>query len=153
MHTAEAAIQGVLALGALAAVYRFAVGRLAPTIVNAAAAHLGLARPGADPCPPGMLDDGFTCWSGAYPRGQEFVSAGGDVDAARRECEAANPQGCELIGDAAYPRCRRGYVASGRAMCAPDGGSESTVRYGARIHCASGQTLVDERCVSSTAVP
>lgn len=75
-------------------------------------------------CPSGMRDDGLFCRAAEYGRGAGYPWKFGDkplsLDAARRRCAAANPQGCEKHGEIIYPKCRPGYSAFGCCICRPN---------------------------------
>jgi hypothetical protein len=74
-------------------------------------------------CPSGMRDDGLFCRAAEYGRGAGYPWKLGDkllsLDAARRRCAAANPQGCEKHGEIIYPKCKPGYSPFGCCICRP----------------------------------
>jgi len=86
----------------------------------------GMKRMGFDchsVCPSGMRDDGLYCRAAEYGRGAGYPWKLGDkplsLDAARRRCVAANPQGCEKYGEIIYPKCSPGYSPFGCCICRP----------------------------------
>ena len=85
---------------------------------------------GVGGCPPGFQDLGMTCGKPRpYGRGTGYAWKWGDApfdwtknantSGMMTRCRAANPQGCEIAGSIAYPRCREGYVPFGSNICTP----------------------------------
>ena len=92
---------------------------------NGPATYLGPAK--ADSCPTDFHDDGDYCGKpasygrgGGYPwQGSDGVSNPNDSMLAR--CKAnGNPQGCEMDGAIAYPKCKAGFHKVGCCVCSPD---------------------------------
>ena len=87
----------------------------------------GMKRVGFDchsVCPSDMRDHGLFCRAAEYGRGAGYPWKFGDkplsLDAARRRCAAANPQGCEKHGEIIYPKCKPGYSPFGCCICRPN---------------------------------
>jgi hypothetical protein len=87
----------------------------------------GMKRVGLDchsVCPQGMRDDGLFCRAAEYGRGGGYPWKFGDPlnnDGMLNRCRAdGNPQGCEMNGAIAYPKCKPGYRAVGCCICRPE---------------------------------
>ncbi len=92
-------------------------------------------------CTSGWTDNGVGCTKPVpYGRGGGYPWKFGDGfnnNGMLGRCGRANPQGCEMNGAIAYPRCKPGYHAVGCCICSPD--------------CPSGMTDVGVSCTKSTA--
>jgi Fascin domain len=75
-------------------------------------------------CPPGLRDDGLFCRAAEYGRGSGYPWKFGDPlndNGMLSRCAAdGNPQGCEMSGAIAYPKCQPGYRAVGCCICRPE---------------------------------
>jgi pimeloyl-ACP methyl ester carboxylesterase len=92
-------------------------------------------------CPAGMSDHGAGCTKPApYGRGAGYPWKFGDGlnnNGMLGRCRAANPQGCDMDGAIAYPRCRAGFHNVGCCICSPN--------------CPSGMTDSGATCIKNTA--
>lgn len=75
-------------------------------------------------CPRKFRNDGAYCAKpGSYGRGVGYPWKFGDkpfsLNAARKRCLKANPQGCQKSGEIIYPKCKPGYKAVGCCVCSP----------------------------------
>ena len=75
-------------------------------------------------CPSGFTESGVGCFKpAAYGRGGGYPWKFGDAlnnDGMLGRCQNDNPQGCEMNGAIAYPKCKSGFHAFGSNICTPD---------------------------------
>ena len=92
-------------------------------------------------CPSGWTDYGAGCTKPApYGRGAGYpwkASDGLKNDGMLARCTKANPQGCEMNGAIAYPKCAANFHNVGCCVCSPD--------------CPSGMTDTGATCTKGTA--
>lgn len=97
-------------------------------------------------CPSGMRDDGLFCRAAEYGRGAGYPWKAGDkllsLDAARRRCAAANPQGCEKHGEIIYPKCKSGYSPFGCCVCRPKAPNCAALGLNSGIDLSCGKKVI-----------
>ena len=78
---------------------------------------------GGDSCPTGYTDNGDYCAKpSSYGRGAGYSWQGQDGfsnSGMLSRCQSANPQGCEMNGAIAYPKCNSGFTPVGCCVCSP----------------------------------
>jgi hypothetical protein len=97
-------------------------------------------------CPDNMRDDGLYCRSAEYGRGTGYPWVFGDpafnLNNAIARCEADNPDGCELWGAIAYPKCKDGYAAFGCCLCRPEQPDCGALGFASQLDLSCAKTIV-----------
>lgn len=93
-------------------------------------------------CPPGMRDDGISCWADSYGRGTGWAKINGGID----RCERGEGTQCEEWGLYYYPKCKSGFHNVGCCVCEPDGGPGIRKTLFDRQYCRSDEDLIAGLC-------
>jgi hypothetical protein len=103
------------------------------------------------PCPPNMRDDGVSCWLDTYGRGVGYANWFESWDEQLKRCERTEGTKCEFWGAIAYPKCKPGYRPAGCCLCEPNSGPGIYVTLGERQYCPQGQTNILGLCYKNCA--